>query len=411
MEKPAAVDALPTIERRRYQRGALRKERKRWILRLRTDVPVEPGEKRKRCEKRIVVGTVLDLPTRALARRAADALLPTINPTRQRSAEGTTIAGFAPVYLQDVVSLMKPASARSVRSIVSHYIVPMLGHYRLEMIVGRVPQQFIAKLHAKKLARKSLINCLVVLGRMLDLATDQGYGVTRFSRRHVKLPPDELDHDEPVFTPEDRDRIVAAAEMPWRVLYAILGELGLRIGEGIGLTWEHIDFEASIIRVRQAVVLGRIQTLKSKNSKADLPMSEKLSALLAEYRLSWRENPGGLLFTSVRQKPLWADSLRRYQFAPLLIALKIPVAGFHAFRHGAATNLFAGGASAPTVRSILRHGDLKTTMRYTHVVLEDQRAAIEGANKLGRGVLISSPSNGGAENEHATDAQRSDAAA
>lgn len=385
MANPAASDALPTIERRRYQRGALRKERKRWILRLRSDVPVEPGEKRKRCEKRIVVGTVIDLPTRALARRAADSMLPVINPTRQRSAEGTTIAGFAPVYLTDVVSLMKPASARSVRSIVSHYIVPMLGHYRLEMIVGRVPQQFIAKLHAKKLARKSLINCLVVLGRMLDLATDQGYGVTRFSRRHVKLPPDELDHDEPVFSPEQRDAIVAAAEMPWSVLYAILGELGLRIGEGIGLAWEHIDFEASIINVRQAVVLGRLQTLKSKNSKADLPMSAALHARLSEYRLVWKENPGGLLFTSIRGKPIWADSLRRYQFAPLLIKLGIPVAGFHAFRHGAATNLFAGGASAPTVRSILRHGDLKTTMRYTHVVLEDQRAAIAGANALGRG--------------------------
>jgi integrase len=394
MATPAASDALPTIERRRYQRGALRKERKRWILRLRTDVPVEPGEKRKRCEKRIVVGTVLDLPTRALARRAADAMLPVINPTRTRSAEGTTISGFAPVYLTDVVSLMKPASARSVRSIVSHYIVPMLGHYRLEMIVGRVPQQFIAKLHAKKLARKSLINCLVVLGRMLDLATDQGYGVTRFSRRHVKLPPDELDHDEPVFSPEQRDAIVAAAQMPWSVLYAILGELGLRIGEGIGLAWEHIDFEASIINVRQAVVLGRVQTLKSKNSKADLPMSEALSSRLAAYRLVWKENPQGLLFTSIRGKPIWADSLRRYQFAPLLAKLGISIAGagrygpFHAFRHGAATNLFAGGASAPTVRSILRHGDLKTTMRYTHVVLEDQRAAIQGANALGRGEAV-----------------------
>jgi integrase len=382
MEKSPA-DALPAVERRRYQRGALRKERKRWILRLRSDVPVEPGEKRLRKERRVVVGTVIDLPTRALARRAADAMLPTINPTRSRSAEGTTVAGFAPIYLQDVVALMKKSSARSVRSIVSSYIVPMLGHYRLEMITGRVPQQFVAKLHAKKLKRKSLVNALVVLGRMLDLANDQGYPVVRFSKRAIKLPPDELETDERCFTPEERDAIVAGAGFPWCVLYAVLGELGLRINEGIGLAWEHIDFENSLIRVRQGVVLGGIQTLKSKNSKADLPMSAGLKAMLAEYRAIWKENDLGLLFTSKRKGPIWADSLRTYQFAPLLKRLGIPPAGFHAFRHGAATNLFKAGAQAPTVRSILRHGDLKTTMRYTHTVLGDQRAAIDASNALG----------------------------
>jgi integrase len=381
MENP---DALPALERRRYQRGAIRKERRRWILRIRTDVAVLPGEKRKRIERRIVIGTVGDLPTRALARRAADSLLPTINPTRQRSAEGMTVGGFAPVYLQDVVALMKPASSRSVRSIVSHYIVPMLGHYRLEMITGRVPQQFIARLHAKKLARKSLINILVVLGRILDLAKDQGYACERFSRALVKLPPDELDKSGRCFTPEERDAIVAAAGYPWRSLYAIMGQIGLRIGEALALTWEHIDFEAGVISIRQAVVLGCVQTLKSRNSKAELPLVDTLRDELGQYRAVWRENPAGLLFTSHRGRPIWADSLRRYQFAPLLKSLGIPPGGFHAFRHGAATNLFAAGAAAPTVRSILRHGDLKTTMRYTHTVLEDQRAAVVNANALGK---------------------------
>jgi integrase len=375
-------DALPSIERRRYQRGALRKERARWILRLRADVPADVDQPAHRIEKRVVIGTITDLPTRALARRAADALLPVLNPTRNRSAEGMTVAGFAPIYLTDVVALMKPASARSVRSIVSHYIVPMLGHYRLELVTGRIPQQFVAKLHAKRLARKSLINVLVVLGRLLELAADQGYACARFGRRTVKMPPDELDAQERCFTPAECQAIVEAAPMPWRVLYALMGYLGLRIGEGLGLAWEHVDFEAGLVRIRQAVVLGRVQTLKSRNSKADLPMTAALKDMLAEYRLTWRENPAGLLFTSRRLKPIWADSLRRYQFAPLLRQLGLPPAGFHAFRHGVATNLFAAGAQAPTVRGILRHGDLKTTMRYTHTVLEDSRLAVEGGGAL-----------------------------
>src|SRR5207248_11162470 len=67
----------------------------------------------------ILIGTVADLPTRALARRAADALLPQLNPTRARSAEGMTLGGFAPIYLTDSVSMMK-ADRKSTRLNSSH---------------------------------------------------------------------------------------------------------------------------------------------------------------------------------------------------------------------------------------------------------------------------------------------------
>jgi integrase len=372
-------DALPSVERRRYQRGALRRERRRWILRLREDVAATTTTALHRRERRVVVGTVADLPTRALARRAADAMLSQLNPTRQRSAEGMTVAGFAPIYIADAVAMMKTASGRSARSLIEHHIVPALGHYRLEMITGRVPQQFVTKLHAKGLARKSLINILVVLGRMLDLATDQGYPCERFGKRTVKLPPDEIDHAVRFFTPEEVQRIIVAAEMPWRLMYSLLGSMGLRAGEVLGLAWPHVDFEHGMLQIRQAVVLGQIQTLKSRNSKADLPLPNHIRELLSEYRLIWRANPANLLFATARGTPYWADSVRRYQFAPLLLRLGLLHGGFHAFRHGVATNLFAAGIQPPTVQSMMRHGDLKTTMRYAHVVLGDQRLAGEAA--------------------------------
>lgn len=357
------------------------------MLRLRVDVPGSPGEPPGRREKRICIGTVADLPTRALARRAADALLPALNPTRARSAEGMTLAGFAPIYLSHSVAMMKPASRRSMRSIVNRHLVPLLGHYRLELITGAVPQQFVAKLQARKLSRSSICNALLVLRLLLDLAAEQGYPCTRFGRRAFKLPPEPLDEGpERYFTPREVQAILAAADPPWRVLYALMGYLGLRVGEALGLAWGHIDFLAGVVQVRQSVVLGRLQTLKTKHSRAELPLIPALREILAEYRLAWRPNEYGLLFASVRGTPLWADSVRRYHFAPLLARLGLAQGGFHAFRHGLATNLFAVGAQAPTVRSMLRHADLKTTMRYTHVLLADQRAAAEAA-----GALIAGP--------------------
>jgi integrase len=305
--------------------------------------------------------------------------LPQLNPGRP--APAVTVETFARIYLTEIIALMKPAAARSASSIIVRHVIPLLGHYRLEEISGGVPQAFVAQLHGRELARKSIINALVVLAGMLDHALEQNYrGVQRLSRASLKLPPPDLVAGERWYLPEESAKVIDAAEGQWRVLYAMMAYMGLRIAEALGLTWQHVDLEARIVRIRQAVVLGRVQTLKSKNSQADLPLPETLGSILGEYRKSWRPNDHGLLFVSRNGGPLWADSVRQYQLAPLLARLGLKRGGFHAFRHGVATNLFAAGAAPPTVRAMLRHARLETTMGYTHTVLEDARLAIEGSS-------------------------------
>src|SRR2546423_8988612 len=67
------------LARRRYQRGALRREGSFWILRWREDVLNKAGAV-VRVERRARVGTTKDLPTKALARRGADRIIEHVNP-------------------------------------------------------------------------------------------------------------------------------------------------------------------------------------------------------------------------------------------------------------------------------------------------------------------------------------------
>jgi integrase-like protein len=89
-----------------------------------------------------------------------------------------------------------------------------------------------------------------------------------------------------------------------------------------------------------------------------------------------------------------ARSLRtscgKRSYAPLLVSLGIPLAGFHAFRHGVATTLIDQGASITTVGAQLRHSDPRITLElYAHVVPQSQRDAVEGlASALGSGQLL-----------------------
>src|ERR1035441_10663445 len=67
-----------TLARKRYQRGALRREGSLWILRWREDVLNKVGEV-VRVERRARVGATKDLPTKALARRVADRMIEHVN--------------------------------------------------------------------------------------------------------------------------------------------------------------------------------------------------------------------------------------------------------------------------------------------------------------------------------------------
>jgi integrase len=88
--------------------------------------------------------------------------------------------------------------------------------------------------------------------------------------------------------------------------------------------------------------------------------------------------------------PKISVSLREKKLRPLLTSLGIPLAGFHAFRHGVATTLIDRGASITTVGAQLRHSDPRITLGlYAHVVPQSQRDAVEGlASAISSGQLL-----------------------
>jgi integrase len=278
----------------RFQRGSLRLEGERWILRARGD-GIDPATGRsRRIARRVMLGTRAQLPSIAAARRAADKLAWQLNPI-DRAGRLIAIADFADIYLADAVPMMKRTSGASVRAIARKHIRPFFKGKRMDELTGRLPQQFVAHLVRAKLKRKTIRNVIAVLSRMLDLARQYGYQAEKLDRKLIKLPPDEIDTRARCFTPEEARRILEAAQGQWRACFALMAHLGLRAGEALGLTWSHIDFAAGLVLVRQAAVMGSIQTVKSRNSKADLPMSDGLRYLLENFRAAVRQSRCTLL--------------------------------------------------------------------------------------------------------------------
>ena len=369
------------MARKRYQRGALRREGHLWILRWREDVLNEAGAI-VRVERRARVGTTKDLSTKALARRVADKMVAHVNEPNYIPGRVSTVADFAAIYVRDVASTFKPSSAEAARSICRIYLEPVLGQYRLDEIKGQVPQLLINELRRRGLSRKTILNALSMLASMLNAARDWSYLAAKLDWSKLRLPVEELQKEQRQFMPDEAQRIIDAAPEPWNLCFMFMAYLGLRTGEAVGIAWDHLGLEAGVLMVRQSNWRGQLLTVKSKSSKRDLPLPEQLTAALADYRQRWVPNAAGLLFANKKGKPITSCYVRRDVLHPIRESLGIPRGAFHAFRHGHATAMFSSGANPKVVQDGVGHAHITTTMRYTHAVSKDRREAVERAAQM-----------------------------
>jgi len=369
------------MARRRYQRGALRKEGSKWVLRWREDVLNQSGRV-VRVERRATVGTVKDLPTKPLARRAADRMIEHVNAPDYMPGRVATLMDFSAIYMRDVAPTLKPSSCEAARSIGRIYLVPVLGQYRLDEIKGQVPQLLVNELRRRGLSRKTILNALSTLAAILTAARDWDYLAATLDWGKLRLPAEELEKEQRHFTPDEAQRIIEAAPEPWNICFMFMAYLGIRTGEAVGIAWDHIDLDAGVLCVRQSNWRGQLLTVKSKSSRRDLPLPAALVLALASYRTRWQSNPHGLLFANRKGEPITSCYVRRDVLHPIRERLGIPRGAFHAFRHGHATTMFSSGANPKVVQDNMGHAHIATTMGYTHAVSSDRREAVERATQM-----------------------------
>jgi integrase len=186
-------------------------------------------------------------------------------------------------------------------------------------------------------------------------------------------------------------QLIELAKDPFKTLFALAWNSGLRAGELLALTVDDLNFVDKSIRVNKSADDNTrlVRQPKTKDSVATLPMPSTLAALLQNYLLKqWRPNPSGILFpVKSGTRPRSRDNVVRVGLHPVLKALGIPTkdVGLHAFRHGLATALVEASAPISVLQSQMRHADVATTLRiYTHAIQQTQRDVMEEIGQLVR---------------------------
>jgi integrase len=370
------------MARRRYQTGRIYergKKRRVFVGRWREDVIQGDGTIR-RVERSIVLGTVAGLKTLKNAQRSFEPILAGVNSPDYRPGKFAKMRDFADTWEAQVLAQQKPSSVKAAQSHLKIYIRNWLGEVRLEDFTRQAQQNFVTRL-SQRVSRKTVRNVLGTLGSMLRTAKSWGYCCHTITMNELALPAEEVRKQVRFFTGDQARKIIAVAAEPYRTMFAIAAMTGLRAGEVMGLQKADLDFDRRVIQVQRSAWYGRVQTVKSKASRAPVVMSEALSALLKDYLATWRPNPEGFLFLNRNGRPYAANKVVEYGLWPVLEKLNIPRAGMHAFRHCHASLLMDVGANPIVTKEQMRHSDARVTLGiYGHVIGDSQRDAV---NKVG----------------------------
>lgn len=327
---------------------------------------------------RIFLGPVSELRSDAAARRAADLWLARNRPWDVQPGQTVLFGTYAEKYLRLEVPRFRKSSQRRYRSTIRKHLAS-LASVPLGQLTEQRVQVLLLQLGQGR-RRATVMGIRAVLLQILRRARAEGLDVARLDQRLILPPRDNRPPREPGhITAGQLQQIVEASEDPWRSLWATLGFAGLRCGEALALTWDHVDLVAGALRIRQSVSLGAIAPTKTRTSQADVPIAPPLEQILANYRERWQPNAAGLLWANRDGRPLNADRLRERRWKPLLTRLGLPVCGLHALRHGTASRLFELGLDAKAVQAVMRHQSLTMTDRYSHRSFEQLREAVNRA--------------------------------
>jgi integrase len=196
----------------------------------------------------------------------------------------------------------------------------------------------------------------------------------------------ESEGRERVLSEDEEDRLFDALRPDFRPLVRFALLTGLRVLDAITLTWDQVDFDSKLIHFR-------VKSRRPGGKVHVVPMTAEVLAVLSvergrhAYRVFTYEcqrnrhepHRGGLqrkgkryAFTQHGWRRAWAEALT---------AADIKDFRFHDLRHTFGTRLLRSTGNLVTVQRALGHEDIKTTLRYARMQVDDVRLGMEAVEE------------------------------
>jgi integrase/recombinase XerC len=173
-------------------------------------------------------------------------------------------------------------------------------------------------------------------------------------------------------SPGDGDILSARDKAMLEVLYSS----GIRVSELVELTFDDIDLQEGILRVRGK---GRKERLTPIGSQAIRALQRYFDLRQVDHRCQQSTHAGNI-FLNKHGEPLSTRSVRRKLDKYLESCGLDKGISPHTLRHSFATHLLNNGADLRSVQELLGHQSLSTTQVYTHLTTSRMKQVYDEAH-------------------------------
>jgi len=371
--------------RHRQQKGRIFQSSGAWFVQYRVTERQADGTF-KRVQRAKMLARVDSAHRRpSSVRDLADQFLATLEPQHANPKSTILLRDFVDqVYFRNVKEIKRPSTIMADEYRWSYQLEPRCGHFPLFQFSTPDGQQLmheIANDPDSKLSKASLRQCKSLMSAIFKHARTQGYldgpnpmvdVIVPQSRANGTKPKSD---DDVFYTLDEIRTMLKILPEPAATIVAVASFAGLRRGEINGLKWE--DYHDGALYITRSFYEGHETQPKTVQSAQPVPVIPPLAQRLDEYRASLGNPVEGWMFPTGNGTPISLNNVRNRIIQPAFKKVGLQWKGYHAFRRGLSTTLYSMGVPDKIIQRIMRHEDLKTTMRsYVKPVADDVKQAM-----------------------------------
>lgn len=350
----------------RWQKGSVYRTGKRpvWYGRFREDLRTPDGNIVRKMRK-VRLGTLAEIPTRAAAREALSQHM--VRPSKPKTQ--MTFQALVEEWQRLEMPTIEKSSTRGHYQNALRTVLPEFGTREIATITRYEVQQFLKNASARY-SRNTLRSLRIAMSIVFEWAISLKW-LDENPCSKVKLPCDCGGRrvKREVLTCDQVVSIISRLEEPYATLVLLLSVTGLRIGEAVAIKWS--DFEGDVLKVQRRIYDGEVDSVKSEKSNRKLPIPHvllKRMRALGDGEWVFRSRTG----TAVDPKNALNRKLRGHE--GVLTKLGIKIGGWHDFRHTLTTNLRQYGVHPKVVSGVLGHSNVELALNvYDHLEAEEMR--------------------------------------
>lgn len=354
------------------QRGHITKHHGSWFLRF-YDVVLRDGQAVKKLRAVKLTRISETYPTKRSVERLAEKYLAPVNAAIRSPEAEETLANFIEKkYLPHVRAELRPVTAKSYSDIFENHLKSRTDRIMLRDSRTVHGQRLLKETHqATGIGHTSCSHIKSMLSGVFSFALREGVldGVNPI--RPVQIPGRVERRKQPVYRLEELVTVIFALSQPEfafstdagksvaRFVVIVAAFTGLRVSELRGLRWS--DYDGENLYVKRSVWRTTVSPTKTLESENPVPVLRIVRTALEAHRGIVKPEGDEYIFAGSKEKfCLDMENLATRVMKPRLVASGLTWKGWHAFRRGLASNLYAMEASARVVQSILRHSAISS---------------------------------------------------